>query len=177
MSFTKRMTLLGTAALATSVTALSLTGGASGHPAHKAKTVTVKATGSGRHLSFNSVVAHTGDKLKIANKTDEPHTLSLFVGHALPHTQSGYKKCFSPRHPCLNIAKWHKFDGQNIHKNPVQAGHTGWDKQGSSAKNKGDSVFFGNKSPKTRPITAKAGTTLHFICAIHPWMQGKIKVK
>jgi plastocyanin len=172
------MTLLGTAALATSVAALSLTGGAAGQPAHHAKTVTVEATGKGQNLSFNSVVAHTGDKLQIVNKTKDPHTLSLYVGHKLPKGNYGYSHCFTPRHPCLNIAKWHKFDGQNIHKQTVQAGHTGWDKMGSSAKNKGDSVFFPpKKGPKTRPITAKAGTTLHFICAIHPWMQGKIKVK
>ena len=26
-------------------------------------------------------------------------------------------------------------------------------------------------------VSAAAGTTLHFICAIHPWMQGRIKVR
>ena len=26
-------------------------------------------------------------------------------------------------------------------------------------------------------VTAKKGTTLYYLCAIHPWMQGKIKVK
>jgi hypothetical protein len=25
-------------------------------------------------------------------------------------------------------------------------------------------------------VTAKAGTTLYFMCAVHPWMQGKVKV-
>jgi hypothetical protein len=25
-------------------------------------------------------------------------------------------------------------------------------------------------------VTAPAGTTLHFICAVHPWMQGTLKV-
>jgi hypothetical protein len=28
----------------------------------------------------------------------------------------------------------------------------------------------------TLPVTAKAGTTLTFLCAIHPWMQAKLKV-
>jgi hypothetical protein len=25
-------------------------------------------------------------------------------------------------------------------------------------------------------VTASAGTTLHYLCIIHPWMQGSIKV-
>jgi len=25
-------------------------------------------------------------------------------------------------------------------------------------------------------VTAKPGTTLYFLCAVHPWMQGKIVV-
>jgi plastocyanin len=28
----------------------------------------------------------------------------------------------------------------------------------------------------TIKVTAKPGTTLHFFCAVHPWMQGKIVV-
>lgn len=41
----------------------------------------------------------------------------------------------------------------------------------------GDSAFIapGQKEFKFK-VTADAGTTLHFFCAIHPWMQGKIKV-
>ncbi|MGI8421234.1 MAG: cupredoxin domain-containing protein [Gaiellaceae bacterium] len=27
------------------------------------------------------------------------------------------------------------------------------------------------------PVSAPAGTTLYFLCAVHPWMQGKIIVK
>jgi hypothetical protein len=26
------------------------------------------------------------------------------------------------------------------------------------------------------PVSAKAGTTLHYICVFHPWMQGVINV-
>jgi hypothetical protein len=25
-------------------------------------------------------------------------------------------------------------------------------------------------------VTAKAGTTLHYLCIIHPWMQGRFRV-
>jgi hypothetical protein len=29
----------------------------------------------------------------------------------------------------------------------------------------------------TIKVTAKAGTSLYFMCGVHPWMQGKIVVK
>jgi hypothetical protein len=27
-----------------------------------------------------------------------------------------------------------------------------------------------------QPVTAASGTTIYFMCAIHPWMQGHIEV-
>ena len=32
-------------------------------------------------------------------------------------------------------------------------------------------------STVTFKVTAKAGTTLRYLCIIHPWMQGSFKVK
>jgi len=44
----------------------------------------------------------------------------------------------------------------------------------------GDSIAIG-PDPKHKKISVKVsaapGTTLYFICAVHPWMQGKIVVK
>jgi hypothetical protein len=42
----------------------------------------------------------------------------------------------------------------------------------------GDSAFIPpvQKAKVTLKVTAKAGTTLYFICAIHPWMQAKLVV-
>jgi hypothetical protein len=43
----------------------------------------------------------------------------------------------------------------------------------------GDSIAIQPGGPHKQisiKVTAKAGTTLSFICAIHPWMQGKIQV-
>jgi plastocyanin len=40
-------------------------------------------------------------------------------------------------------------------------------------------VFLTSKGPHkqaTVVISAFAGTTLYYICALHPWMQGKIVV-
>jgi hypothetical protein len=41
----------------------------------------------------------------------------------------------------------------------------------------GDSLLIDAEHPVTRArVTAAPGTTLQFICVIHPWMQGKLKV-
>jgi plastocyanin len=181
MSANRRFAVLGSAALAVGVLGLASTGGtAAGKATHSkaAKTVTVAATNAGHHrFKFNSVTAKTGDDLRILDKTHAPHTLSFYVGRKLPHTRKEYKHCFSSG-PCGDVAAWHKFRNGHIHRNPVHAGGRGWDTMGSSAKKKGDSVvFLPHKLPKTRPITAPAGTKIYFFCAIHPDMQGTITVK
>jgi hypothetical protein len=40
----------------------------------------------------------------------------------------------------------------------------------------GDSLFFAPGGKSSATVTAPAGTRLRFVCAIHPWMQGRIKV-
>jgi plastocyanin len=35
----------------------------------------------------------------------------------------------------------------------------------------------GRDKTNTVKVTAKPGTTLYFLCAVHPWMQGKIVVE
>jgi hypothetical protein len=53
----------------------------------------------------------------------------------------------------------------------VNVGAAGFDQPG-------DSVILAAKSKNTKvQITAKAGTRLYFMCAIHPEMQGEIDVK
>ena len=39
-----------------------------------------------------------------------------------------------------------------------------------------DTMLIGDASSLTVPVTAPPGTTLHFMCVIHPWMQGTINV-
>ena len=44
----------------------------------------------------------------------------------------------------------------------------------------GDSLFFVAEEPFntiSAQVTAPAGTTLKYLCAIHPWMQGTITVR
>jgi hypothetical protein len=65
-------------------------------------------------------------------------------------------------------------------RNPAEYGQDGWDRIGSLSKS-GDSWFTGMKpdASYTAPVnvdTSKGPQTVHFICAIHAWMQGSIEV-
>jgi hypothetical protein len=129
---------------------------------------------------------HQGDQLEIVNETDPkkvgPHTFSLVTQGSVPKTPSARKNCFTPKHICLSIAQWHGFQPktEKITINPAEAGPEGWSTPGSTTK-KGDSWFTGEKKKGTsfsQQVTADPATTstLYFICAVHSFMHGKVKV-
>ena len=69
-----------------------------------------------------------GDQLEIVNKTNPkqvgPHTFSLVTKGSLPKTPKARKSCFTPKHICLAIAKWHGFNPktEKITNQPGQSG-------------------------------------------------------
>ncbi|HEX5608807.1 MAG TPA: hypothetical protein VFX45_01805 [Solirubrobacterales bacterium] len=122
-----------------------------------------------------------GDQLEIVNDTNPkqvgPHTFSLVTKGSLPKTGPQRQKCFSPKHICLSIAEWHGFNPktEKITKNPAKAGPAGWSTMGSISK-KGDSWFTETKGETiVQEVTAEP-STLYYICAVHPWMQGQVTV-
>ena len=126
-----------------------------------------------------------GDDLKIVNETNPrqvgPHTFSLVTKGSQPKTPGARKNCFTPKHICLSIAKWHGLNRrEEVTINPAKAGADGWSTMGSTSQ-KGDSWFTQKKgSSLTQQVTANESlsepTTLYFMCAVHPWMQGKVTV-
>jgi plastocyanin len=134
-------------------------------------------------LGFEApATVHQGDELNIVNETDPkkvgPHTFSLVTKGSLPKTPKARKNCFTPKHICLSVAQWHGFNPktEQITINPAKAGLPGWSTMGSTTK-KGDSWFTGEKKGTSfsQQVTAEPGT-IYFMCAIHPWMQGKTTV-
>lgn len=122
-----------------------------------------------------------GDQLEIVNETNPkkvgPHTFSLVTKNSVPATKNARKNCFTPKHICLSIAQWHGFNPktEKITVNPAEAGPEGWSTMGSTSK-KGDSWFTEKQDQAlTQAVSAKPGT-LYFICAVHPWMHGKVTV-
>ena len=149
-----------------------------------ANTILIK----GGHKSLKFVAPKTivaGEDLTITNTTNAkkvgPHTVSLVTESELPQTKKERKLCFTPKHICKAIADWHGVKGNGPPtKNPAEAGQKGWDTEGSLTK-KGDSWFTGQKpnATFTAPVsvdTSKGPVTIHFMCAIHPWMHGSIEV-
>jgi hypothetical protein len=151
-------------------------------PAGEVTTIEIKL--EGKKLGFfGPSTVHEGEELRIVNKTNPrqvgPHTFSLVEKGLLPKTAKQRQSCFTPAHICLSIAEWHHFNPktETIGKVEVEAGPLGWSTMGS-LKKEGDSWFSGEKpgGETDRKVTAKAGTTLYFMCAVHPWMQGRVKV-
>ena len=145
-------------------------------------TVLIKEGKGGLRFVAPQTIAF-GEELTIRNTTDPhkvgPHTFSLVTKGSIPKTAKARQVCFTPKHICKAIAAWHGVKGNGpVKVNPVKAGAEGWDTLGSLTET-GDSWFTGNK-PKTsftQKVTATPGTTIYFMCAIHPWMQGRFLVK
>lgn len=122
-----------------------------------------------------------GDELEIVNDTNPkqvgPHSFSLVTKGSQPKTGPARQSCFTPKHICLSIAKWHGFNPktEKISVDPVEAGAEGWSTMGSTSK-KGDSWFTEKKGDSLTQLVSSQPQTLYFMCAVHPWMQGKINV-
>lgn len=148
------------------------------------KTIFMKdVDGALKFVGPKSVTA--GDELRIVNSTDPkrvgPHTFSLVTGGSLPKTRKARQRCFTPKHICLAIAEWQGAKGQEPPTvNPSKAGAAGWDTEGTVTK-KGDSWFTAKKVQSfEQRVTVDASTgpqTIHFICSVHPWMQGSLEVQ
>jgi hypothetical protein len=178
-----RFALLALAASALAVPVLLGTGSAGAEtlvPAYSTITIDEAKPYKPRFVAPKTVVQ--GEQLRIVNATSAkkmgPHTLSLVEASTLPKTPNARKHCFTPSHICMAIARWHGVKGNGPPTiNPAEAGLEGWDTEGSLSE-KGDSWFTGSKKGASfeQVVSAEAGKTLHFICAIHPWMQGSVKV-
>ena len=146
-----------------------------------ANTVYIKAGKGGLRFEAPTTIV-AGEELQVLNQTNAkqvgPHTFSLVTKGSIPKTPKARQVCFTPKHICMSIAHWHGVKGNGpVKVNPVEVGAEGWDTLGSLTK-KGDSWFTGTKPSAsiTQKVSAAAGTTIYFMCAIHPWMHGSIQV-
>jgi plastocyanin len=178
--------LRGSAALAalTTATVIAVGGPASASSPTKAGATVITMEQDGKELYFEGpATVEAGATLKIKNKTNPrkigPHTFSLVREADLPVTEEEIKECAKKFVKiCGAIIEWHKVDLQTgeIGENPVEVGKEGWDTKGS-LKRKGDSwVSEGKGESFAREVTAPEGKTLQYFCAVHPEMQGEIKV-
>ncbi|HEY7077339.1 MAG TPA: plastocyanin/azurin family copper-binding protein [Solirubrobacteraceae bacterium] len=126
-----------------------------------------------RFTPFTQTV-RKGATVTLLNKgpKDEPHSISFVKKSQLPKTNRAINRCSIPKGICLKIAVAHQVDlaTGNVGKPVVDVNKPGVD-------GPGDSLFIPPGQGVKFKVTAKKGTTLYFMCAVHPWMQGSVKVR
>jgi plastocyanin len=167
--------------------AFALASSASTH----ARTFTIVAKDSGVQISPNkwikdnmafspgTLTVKTGDSITFKygdTKAMEPHTLTIVTQGELPKTGAQAENC----KPCQTIAAGHLKNPKAPpdQNNPIV--HWTLNKGKPGLDTVGDSLAIqqpGAHKSITAKVSAPAGTTLYFLCAVHPWMQGKIIVK
>ncbi len=126
-------------------------------------------------VRFNkdTVRARRGDRLVIADKTKQPHTLSVVRRGQLPRKIRQIDGCFE-NGPCGRLAVEHGAINPDTGEEQepttplVNAGREGFNQPG-------DSVLIPPGGRTAVDITGSKD--MYYLCAIHPWMQGKVDVR
>ena len=127
------------------------------------------------HFSPGKTHARPGQMVTFLNTgtcTDCQHTISLVNDSQLPAAFDDVFACGAPGTVCFNIVSAHFPQGPGgPTTNPianVTGEPTGFHGGNSFLITQGQSIEIG--------ISAPTGTTLHYMCAFHAWMQGTIVV-
>jgi plastocyanin len=150
-----------------------------------AATITVKASQAfkpNQYLQLNdryapgTITIASGGTITLKNTDTDAHSLSLVKKSDVPGTVDAVNNCAV----CGPLFQAH---GINPNGPPLTGPppHPEVNVAAPGFNTSGDSILV---APKGRPhskvsfkVTAKSGTTLHFICIFHAWMQGKLVVK
>lgn len=125
--------------------------------------------GDGMRFGRDVTFIKSGGTLRIRNGTPEPHTFSIVTRSQVPRTARQVENCRA----CQALAQSHGIppNGEGPPTIPlVDRGRKGFNQRG-------DSVAFGPRQRVNVRISARSRRTLRFICAIHPWMLGKVEVR
>ncbi len=119
----------------------------------------------------------SGGTITIVNlaASDGPHTFSVVKKSDLPRTAKQIEACKI----CVTLAKDHgATPGSNKPPRFLFVDNGKGTNKPPNVDRPIDSAFIAPKqgAKVTLKVTAKPGTTLYFICAVHPWMQAKLVV-
>ncbi len=123
----------------------------------------------------------SGGTISIVNlaASDGPHTFSVVTKSQRPLTTKQIGACDQGSGICRTIAE--EFGATPGANKPPKFLFVNNGKGTNTPPNidgPGDMAFIApkQKAKVTLKVTAKPGTTLYFICAVHPWMQAKLVV-
>jgi plastocyanin len=108
---------------------------------------------------------HSGDTVNWVNRTEAPHTITIVTD--TPDDPPELFFCREPGGECRAALDAHF--ATTPPTAVINVGAAGLDAPG-------DSLFQPPGGSVSGVISAPADTTLLYICAIHPWMQGRIRV-
>jgi plastocyanin len=128
------------------------------------------------HFATRTITVRSGGQVTVFNKGEKgaPHTLSFVKRRQLPRTTKAIDACGNFQSKvCVDLLKAHQADPNTGEvKQPIV------DVNKPGVDGPGDSYYIDPKTPTLSfKITAKKGKTLYYFCAVHPWMQGSIKVR
>jgi plastocyanin len=124
------------------------------------------------HFQKDKIAVQKGGKITLVDRTKQPHSFSLVTRKQVPKTARGVDACFE-KGPCGKLAVEHGAinpdtgEEQEPTTPRVNAGKAGFNQPG-------DSVLIPPGGKTTVPVTG--AKDMYYICAIHPWMLGKIDV-
>lgn len=146
-----------------------------------ASTINIRTTTTTLSFTGPSTV-RAGQPLRIRNLSDPQHhgghTFTLVAANLLPRTKAAQEQCYTPGRICMTAAKAHRADAEGKPTRAlVRAGRPGWEKPFSRTARTGDSWYSEKQGESIQQaVRAKAGTTLRYMCVLHPELQGKIRV-
>ena len=116
----------------------------------------------------DSYTVKSGSTVTLRDKSTEgqPHTLSLIK--KAPKTPAQIMGCEA----CGPLMGAHQ-----VNEETGDVGVALVNVEGEGFDAAGDSIYLPPKGKVTFKVTAKKGSTLKFLCAVHPWMAATIKVK
>jgi plastocyanin len=124
------------------------------------------------HFQDDVVEVRKGGKITLIDKSKAPHSFSIVTRKQVPKTARGVEACFE-KGPCGKLAVEHGAvdpvtgEEQEPTTPLVNAGKAGFNQPG-------DSVLIPPGGKTTVNVTG--ARDMFYICAIHPWMLGKIDV-
>ena len=122
-------------------------------------------------------IVSSGDVVRWVDRdrsADAPHTITIADRADLPQNIPQLDACYAPDGLCTETIEAHDplSDFQPPFDFRVVRGGPGLDRRGDSL------LFAGPFAQSIRArVTAPAGSTLFYLCVIHPWMQGRITVQ
>ena len=121
-----------------------------------------------QHWDADSYSVKSGATVTLKDKSQEgqPHTLSLV--DKLPKTMAQIMGCAA----CGPLMGAHQ-----VNEETGDVGVALVNVEGEGFDAAGDSIYLPPKGKVTFKVTAKKGSKLSFLCAVHPWMAATIKVK